>query len=152
MKFKDQDILSGIILLLFALPGYIGAAQIENLRVSKLSGAFFPDVCFTVIALCGVILICRGVRREEKIPLPTIRWSKLLPVVGVLVAYVFIMEYLGFIISTILFVFSAIYVFGERRKKVLMSVPIITAVGVYYLFSKAFMIVLPGLSDLGVFQ
>ena len=152
MKFKDQDILSGIILLLFALPGYICAAQIENLKVSKLSGAFFPDVCFTVIALCGLILIHRGIRREEKIPLPKIRWSKLLPIVGVLAGYVFIMEYVGFIISTIIFVCCSIYLYGERRKKLLIIVPVVTAVGVYYLFNKAFMIVLPGLSDLGMFQ
>ncbi|WP_337997309.1 tripartite tricarboxylate transporter TctB family protein [Oleispirillum naphthae] len=152
MNCKDQDVFSGGLLILFALPGYFCAAQIENLKVSKLSGAFFPDVCFTVMLVCGLILIRQGLQREEKIPLPSINWPKLLPVVGVLIAYVLIMEYVGFIISTMAFMLCCMYAFGVRRKKILLSVPIITAFGVYYLFGKAFMIVLPGLSDLGMFQ
>ena len=150
-KLKDQDVLSGVILLLIAMPGFIYTSQIEDLQVSRLSGAFFPNVCFVVMTICGLILIGQGLKRTEIVPIPSFNFPKLIPIIAVLAGYVLILEYVGFIISTIIFVFCAILLFGECRKQILLTVPIITSVFVYYFFSKAFMIALPGLPDLGVF-
>ena len=150
-KLKDQDVISGAILLLLAIPGFIYTSQIEDLQVSRLSGAFFPNVCFAVMTICGVILIGQALKRTEIVQIPYFNFSKLIPIIAVLAVYVSILEYIGFIISTIIFVFCAIYLFGERRKSILLTVPIITSVCVYFLFSKAFMITLPGLPELGVF-
>lgn len=147
MRSKEQDVIAGGILLLLAVPGLLYSYQIKNLTVSQLSGGFFPGLCFMVMAICGLVLIRAGLRREVKIPIPALNWPKLLPVVGVLVGYVLLMKYLGFVVSTVIFMASALYVFGERRKKIFLIVPVTTSVAVYYLFSKAFMIILPGLPD-----
>lgn len=64
----------------------------------------------------------------------------------VLSGYVYIMDYVGFILATVLFLLAAMYVFGERRKLILFSVSIAAAAIVYFLFTEAFMIVLPGLN------
>ena len=143
MSFKDRDIISGTLLLFFALLGYFFAYQIENLAVDRMSAAFFPNFIFSIMLLCGLILIRQGVQREEKIPFPKFNFPQLLPVIGLLVAYVLIMEYLGFIIATVIFLTCSIYLFGERRKMILAGVPIVTALAVYYLFSMAFKIILP---------
>jgi putative tricarboxylic transport membrane protein len=147
LNFKDRDVISGGLLILCGLAGYFFAYQLENLAVAGLSAAFFPSFLFTVLVICGLILIKQGLKREKKIAFPNLHLAKLLPVVGILVVYVLLMEYLGFIISTIVFLLSSLYVFGERRKKMLAVVPVMTAVIVYFLFNKAFMIVLPGLGE-----
>jgi putative tricarboxylic transport membrane protein len=114
------------------LLGYFFAYQLENLAVAGLSAAFFPSFLFTIMVICGLVLIRQGIKREKKIPFPNLHLPKLLPVVGILVIYVLLMDYLGFIISTIVFLLTSLYVFGERRKKMLAVVPVTTAVIVYF--------------------
>lgn len=143
MLFKDQDIFSGSLLIMSALIGCFFAAQLENMVVVGLSAAFYPSLLFIVMLLCGIALIYQGMKRQEKIAFPAFNWGRLLPLAAALSVYVILLEFIGFILSTIIFVISAMYIFGERRKKFLLTVPFITAIVVYYLFSKAFMIVLP---------
>ena len=143
MNFKDQDIISGSLLVLASLLGYFYAWQMENLAVAGLSSAFFPSLCFTVMLVCGLILIKQGVQRGKKNPFPSIKWGKILPVIALLAGYVILMEYAGFIISSIVFLVCSICFFGERRKKILVAAPIVATGVVYYLFTQAFMIILP---------
>jgi hypothetical protein len=143
LNFKDRDIISGGLLIFCGFLGYFFAYQLENLAVAGLSAAFFPSFLFTILVICGLILIKQGLAREKKIAFPNLHLPKLLPIVGVMAFYVITMEHLGFIISTIVFLVCSLYLFGERRKKMLVAVPLITAVIVYFLFTKAFMIVLP---------
>ncbi|WP_455653182.1 tripartite tricarboxylate transporter TctB family protein [Phascolarctobacterium sp.] len=65
---------------------------------------------------------------------------------AVLSIYVYIMDYIGFLIATVLFLVAAMYIFGERRKLILAGVSIAASVIVYFLFTEAFMIVLPVLN------
>ena len=141
--FKDQDIFTGCLLIVCGLLGCFFAAQLENLAVAGLSSAFFPSLLFSLMLICGILLIFQGKKRQEKTPFPALRWNQLIPMLLSLTLYVTLLEYVGFIISTIIFVITAMLVFGERNKKSLVIVPITTAVVVYYLFSVAFMIVLP---------
>ena len=143
MNFNDRDIISGGLLVFFALLGYFFAFQMESTQVNIIPRSFYPAFLFSIMLLCGLILLKQGVQREKKLAFPSFNLPKLLPIAGVLVAYVLIMEYLGFIISTIIFLLCSIYLFGERRKKILASVPVVVALIVYYLFTKAFLIILP---------
>ena len=143
MRNIDQDVFSGGCLVVCALVGYFFAAQLENLAVIGLSAAFYPTVLFTTLLIVGLLLIYQGAKRKEKKPLPSINWKNILTVTALLGLYVFLMAYVGFIISTTVFLLVAIYAFGERRKKVFLILPITTSIVVYYLFSTAFRIVLP---------
>lgn len=44
MKTVDQDMVSGIGLIVFGITGFIGASRLENLVVADLSAAFFPNI------------------------------------------------------------------------------------------------------------
>ena len=145
MRKLDRDILSGIFLVVLGAVGYHEASQITNMTVTRLSGAFFPCLLFAIIASCGVCLIFQGATRKQRRPLPSFKWKRLIGMVCLLLAYVFIMRYVGFIISTVLFLISSMLLFGERRLKVLIPVSLIAAYAVYELFTEAFMIILPGI-------
>lgn len=150
MKTVDRDVVSGSGLIVLGIIGFIGANDIENMVVTKLSGAFFPCVLFTIIILCGATLIFQGIKRVEKQAIPTFKCWKLVKMIIALGLYVFLMEYLGFIIATIFFLVIAMWLFGERRKKILILLPIMVAIIAYLLFAEAFMIVLPGIPGLDI--
>lgn len=141
----DRDLASGIFLVILGIAGFVGAGTIENMLVTRLSGAFFPQVLFAIIFLCGAGLAFAGYKRTDKEALPDFKWGKLGQIVGALAVYVAILEYAGFLISSVLFLISAMLMFGERRIKVIIPVAVLSAVVIYFLFTEAFMIVLPGI-------
>ncbi len=146
MKTVDQDMVSGIGLIVFGITGFIGASRLENLVVADLSAAFFPNILFGILIFCGICLLYQSNKRVKKVKLPTFNYVRLGEILAVLSGYVYIMDYVGFIFATVLFLFAAMYVFGERRKLILFSISIAAATIVYFLFTEAFMIVLPGLN------
>lgn len=139
----DRDLFSGIAMMILGVLGFMSAGTIQNQAVTKMSGAFFPQVCFAAIFLGGLLLIWQSRRRSEKVKLPSFRIDKLAEIVVVLAAYVFAMNYVGFVISSALFLVASMYLFGERNWKVIIPVAVVTAFVVWALFSFAFMIVLP---------
>lgn len=141
----DRDLVSGIFLVILGIAGFAGAETIENMLVTRLSGAFFPQVLFAIIILCGAALIFAGYKRTDKEALPDFKWGKLGQIVAALGIYVAIMEYAGFLISSVLFLVSAMLMFGERRIKVIIPAAVISSAVIYFLFTEAFMIVLPGI-------
>lgn len=146
MKTVDQDMVSGIGLIVFGITGFIGASRLENLVVADLSAAFFPNILFGILIFCGICLLYQSNKRVKKVKLPMFNYVRLGEILAVLSGYVYIMDYVGFIFATVLFLFAAMYVFGERRKLILFSISIAAATIVYFLFTEAFMIVLPGLN------
>ncbi|WP_293663268.1 tripartite tricarboxylate transporter TctB family protein [uncultured Phascolarctobacterium sp.] len=146
MKTVDQDMVSGIGLIVLGIAGLIGASGLKNLVVADLSAAFFPNILFGILIFCGICLLYQSKKRIEKVKLPAFNYVRLGAMLAVLSIYVYIMDYIGFLIATVLFLVAAMYIFGERRKLILAGVSIAASVIVYFLFTEAFMIVLPVLN------
>lgn len=149
-KTLDKDICAGGFLIILALLGFIASSQIENMAVTRLSGAFYPNILFSILIICGIGLIYQGKKRKNKEAIPSFKWKKLIQMVIVLLLYVFLMEYIGFVLSTVLFMIVSMFLYGERRAKILLPVSIVISVVVYLLFTKAFMIILPTMPGLGI--
>jgi multisubunit Na+/H+ antiporter MnhC subunit len=49
----------------------------------------------------------------------------------------------GFLISSVLFLVSAMLMFGERRIKVIIPAAVISSAVIYFLFTEAFMLFCP---------
>lgn len=139
----DRDFVAGIFMAILGVVGFLASGTIQNQAVTKMSGAFFPQVCFAVIFLGGLSLVLQAKRRSEKAAFPTFRVDKLAEIIAALIVYVFLMKYVGFLISSALFLVGAMWLFGERELKVIIPTAIVTAAVVYVLFTYAFMIVLP---------
>jgi putative tricarboxylic transport membrane protein len=140
---KDSDFWSGLSLIVFALFGFYESSQIPHLKSQALSAAFFPNFLFGILVLCGCGLIYQVWRRPEKAHFPKFHWDKLMPLFVLLLAYAFILEYLGFIVTTLGFMVGAMFMLGERKPLLLAAVPVVSTLGIYFLFSKVFLIVLP---------
>ena len=148
IKTMDSDVLSGAALVILGIAGNIGSSTIVNMVVTRLSGAFYPEVLFTIIILCGLGLIYQGVKREKKEPFPSFKILDLTEIIITLLIYVYVMEYIGFIISTFLFLMVSMFIYGERRVKIMIPVSVVASIGIYFLFTKAFMISLPNIEFL----
>lgn len=140
---KDMDCWAGLFLIGFSFLGAAFGKQIVQLKSQGLSAAFFPNLLFVVLAICGFILIYQGWKRENKAPLPRFIWRKLCPWFALLAVYSFAFENIGFLVATVAFMLVSMLLLGERRVIMLGIIPLVSSFGIYYLFSKVFMIAMP---------
>lgn len=139
---KDPDVFSGGFLILFAVLGYLYSNTIDIVDVIGMREDFYPKFLFVSLFLCGLHLVLKGYRKAVKDVFPKFDYKQLLLIAIVMIAYIFIFEYVGYIVGTLVFLGTAMYVFGERRKKYLVAVPVIATATIYLLFTKVFLIVL----------
>ncbi|MCJ8337431.1 MAG: tripartite tricarboxylate transporter TctB family protein [Pseudomonadales bacterium] len=84
-----------------------------------------------VLAIIGVILslaLLFGSRDEQKSELPKLDWVIAAKLMALMVAYGLVLEFLGFLIATTLFLICGYWLLGERRKTLMFfcSLPLVT--------------------------
>ena len=139
---KDKDSVSGIILIIVAVFGYIMSNTISIVEAVGMREDFYPKFLFVTLGICGIELAYRGYKRKFKDALPRIKYHILIPFIALMIAYVYAFEYIGYIPATIVFTFCSMYAFGERREKFLILLPIGCALTIYFLFTYVFLIIL----------
>ena len=139
---KNNDSLIGLIIIAFSVTGFIYTHATDMQSLVGLSPGAFPQFLFAMMAVCGIIIFIEGRQPSESTRI-NLNWKKFLIVVLLLVIYAYALEYIGFIISTIAFLAVALYLFEEKRIKILISVPLLTSFLIYYTFTELFLIPLP---------
>jgi len=61
----------------------------------------------------------------------------------VTVIYVALINYIGFGVSTFLYIFTVLWILEVRRKMVLILVPLLTTTTLYFIFNNLLMVLLP---------
>ena len=147
--FHDKDCQCGLIVFLMGVAGWLYThATIHTtnaLVASGISADFYPKLLFILLCVCGVILFIQGAMRpaEDQVPFPRTDWKRILITFVLLLAYAYLMQYTGFIISSIVFMVVFMLFLGERKILNLILVPVIGSLLIYLLFGKIFMISLP---------
>lgn len=147
MRKEIVDITAGGILLLLSVAGYLMAGQFGN--GNPYGPDFFPKLILILLALTSALLVVGAVLKLKKdSDSPAIRIDrstvgKILLFVGVLIAYILLFFVAGFIVSTILFLLVAQWIFGVRKLALLGTVSVIVPVVLYFVFTTAFKIPLP---------
>lgn len=141
---KDQDFQSGLAFVILSIAGFFySVVYIDSVSRVGVPADFYPKLLFVILGLCGLRLMYVGYKRAEKVPFPKMDWKMVLITFALLLGYAFLMELAGFVISSIVFMLLFMLVLGERKPVTLVGVPVIGTLAVYFLFTKAFMIVLP---------
>ena len=147
--FRDKDCQCGLFVFLLGCVGWLythATIHTSNALVaSGIAADFYPKLLFVVLAACGVLLFIQGSIRsaEEQVPFPRTDWKRILITFVMLLAYAYLMQFTGFIISSIVFMVVFMLFLGERKVLNLILVPVIGSVAIYLLFGKVFMIALP---------
>ena len=166
-KYKkgQNDLFSGIVLGGFAIAYLIGAAMIKipkMLSSSFLNASSVPKLWGTLLLILGIILVIRGVRvmkaekaagnvPEKKTAAQMVKdfWSANRAVIEmfvVLLIYIALIQPVGFLISTFLFLFAEfnILTYKEDRKLGFSIIfALVCAVGIYVMFKYGFKMPLP---------
>jgi hypothetical protein len=139
---KNQDQLMGIVLIIFALLGLKFSLEIPDTGIATVSVAFYPKVLFICLGLCGIGIWLQGFRNPQG-GFPKLYLKKTLPMIVLLLLYAFSLDWVGYIPSTLLFTFIALWSLRVRKLWELIGIPIVSTFAVYYLFVYAFRIILP---------
>jgi len=151
VKKKYWDLASGIVLFAFSIVLFVGAMNVKTLEVSTFGSGFFPKVVAVMLAFASLAIIFGGIKTaraeaEAEADKGNPRWKAVLATFAIMVAYAALMPFAGFMITTALYLFLQINILSEgrhRRPLLFVGVSLVTSVGIYYLFVKAFNLMLP---------
>ncbi|SNS70703.1 Tripartite tricarboxylate transporter TctB family protein [Anaerovirgula multivorans] len=150
MSEKQKDILSSMIFLIIGVAVFAYSATIQTVIKADVGPAFAPKIVTMGIIILAVVKL--GLSIKKNTPEYTKKSTKnentlngLLTIVA-LGLYVALFNVLGFIISSALYLFFQMYLLmsAEKRNYIIMGIISITVpVCIYFLFVKAFSLMLP---------
>ncbi|HEY5622679.1 MAG TPA: tripartite tricarboxylate transporter TctB family protein [Gammaproteobacteria bacterium] len=140
-----RNVLVGSILLIVGIAyGFLTAALPNRTLPNTPGPAFFPWIITTGLVSLSIALVLQSIRAgaQEEIASAKINSSRALALV-IFVAYIAMLPYAGFLMSSVPFFAGMMWLYGERRALVLIVGAVIVPVGLYYLFRAGFSILLP---------
>ena len=150
-KYKDVvigGILAGLSCIYLAMSFQIKLTNIDRIVGSRL----FPQIIGTVILLLSIWLMVSGVQKAKRIDGEEQgekqSYRKTVIVLGSFAAYIFLMDKIGFPVSSILYLFSQMTVMGpwpvkKKSLVVYLVISVATSIVTYVMFYKVFMLMLP---------
>lgn len=103
--------------------------------------AVYPQLILGLIAFCAVAIMAS--RPEAEGEQQARSWKIVLGVFGSLVAYVFCLQFIGYIVSTSIFLVLTLILAGERRWGVAALYAAGLSLGLYFIFSTYLSVSLP---------
>lgn len=146
MKSGFRDISTGFILIAFAIFGYITANNFSDPSVSYGSD-FFPKLILILLAILSLVLCVKGILNikndKSNSSFDKRVFFRIALFMTLLIVYINLFLVTGFIVSSIVFLIIAQYLFGLRKWLKLVLVSVIMPLILYYLFTVLFNIPLP---------
>lgn len=136
---KRSDIILGMTIIMVAVWGWYETSTWAEIKTVGISVKAYPRAIFSMLGICGAIIGVRGYLSKDG-SRSLWRWRTFLPVVFALAIYTLVIQYLGFLPSTVMFLIAAMYMFGERRWKIIAAVPILGSYIIYLIFVKVLMV------------
>lgn len=153
---KYGDIISGITVLILAIATYLLTYTFKKITVTKIGSEFMPRLVAILLAVLAITVIYNGIKELKK-------YNKKVPEVStdnvnvadkysviisflLIAIYIALLDSLGFIIMTALYLFGQIYVLSKKEQRRLGLFAILSVVissSVYFIFVYAFKLMLP---------
>ncbi len=114
---KKPDLWSSLFWLVFSILICLGSLKLKTGTFHNPGAGFFPFLAGIVFALLSLILLVQnlpGGKRAEAV-LGKVQWKNIIFVLICLVVYAVVLEGLGFMISTILFIGVVLKVIERKR-------------------------------------
>jgi putative tricarboxylic transport membrane protein len=151
--FKNGDVLAGSVLFLMGMFMLINAVIFGRGINTGIGADSFPKIISCALLAVSAGLLRSGIKiknasaeNNKTEPAKQGNYPVFAAVLGVFLSYVFIIPVLGFIITTVPFLFFLMLLLVPRKKK---NVPLFLGVsagvslGTYLLFVKVFFVMLP---------
>jgi len=139
-------IVLALLILFVAIP--LGVQEPKKVKFVALSPSYYPRIVSYFLLCFGVLLGLRFfARRTEPAEVKVVFWRKrlaaLLLIVVVLFLYYATLNYLGFVLSSCIALFTLMLIAGERKLWALISIPLVLPFALYYFFTHVANIPIP---------
>lgn len=136
----SKDYIGGLVFLLFSLLYGYYARQVP-LMPGDVSQAFNAQTLPNVLAIAGVILsialiLTAKTGFQNRVDLVGYQFSIVAQLLLLVVVFAMVLSWLGFILSTISFLFVGFWILGERRVKRMLLVSIPFALCTWFILAK----------------
>lgn len=145
-----NNIIPGIVLILFALAEIAYARSFPRLHGQDYGPDLFPTLIVVGLFVCGVILIVQGIAERATVPMIAIGdWAQdrrnianVFILLGCMVFYILASDALGFIPISLLILTTLLIRFGSTWTMSLI-VAVVTTFVIHTVFSKLLLVPLP---------
>ena len=146
MNSKPIDIIVGIVLSILSITIYLYAEQYVGRGVNTYGPNFFPQVLSILLLVASIALIVKAVKGSEQKQLEeTDKKGFIRALVALILAigYIQIMQFLGFYLSTALFLYILMMYFGQKSQILYIASSILVSSVIYGIFHFFLKIPLP---------
>lgn len=152
---KLNDAVWGVLLVLFGLVVLVHVQSFPKIPGQQVGPALFPGIVGAGLAICGALLVLKGLAARRAGGDESATWLAFEPwvrqphylvaflaTIGVVVFYIVAVDRLGFIVTATIFLVVLFWVFGVSRRWVL-PIAIVVALCIHYAFYKLLKVPLP---------
>lgn len=147
MPMAWRNVVAALVLLAFSVVYAVLASDLPDRSIPNTPGpSFFPFVIVTVIALLALALLITGIRELSaggggalEGAVTRTGWITLL----IFLIYLVSFPFLGFLLASIPFFAALMVLYGARSPMRIAAGSLVIPVGLYFLFTEAFQILLP---------
>lgn len=141
MKKSLPDMIISIVLL-----GFLASLAVQLPQIPDVSRTY-PTILIVVAILMTLGLLFKSVLRfkhDEMVETNVVSQLKIiLPFCLMIIAYLILMGYLGYIISTVIFIIAALCYLRMKNKIAVIILALAMTVIIYFVFTKYLIVVLP---------
>lgn len=141
MKKSLPDIIISIVLL-----GFLASLAVQLPQIPDVSRTY-PTILIVVAIIMTVGLLLKSVLRykhDEMVETNVVSQLKIiLPFCLMIIAYLILMGYLGYIISTVIFMIAALCYLRMKNKIAVIVLALAMTIIIYYVFTNYLIVVLP---------
>lgn len=164
MVAKYGDVFSGLFLLIVSVIIFFTAFSFEALTTSRVGPAFMPQIIAIIMAVFSIIIAVNGFKKskaaneendvvepvkdkeEELIVTEKKSYKPVLITLVLMIAYIALLPYIGFLIMTAVYMFLQMLVLSHitnRKIWLFLLISVVTSAAIYYLFRNVFYVMLP---------
>ena len=147
---KYRDVISSLFWIAVGLTFCIGSLEFGFSRMGTIGGGFFPFLAGMILISLSFILLVTALAgkknnepvKEKFLPQPD-SWKKLLLALLALFTYVLVLKYLGFFLTTFLFMIFLLRFIEPQRWPVVLTAAILTSAAAHIVFNLWLKVQLP---------
>ncbi len=148
---SDKNFLTGLIFFFVALLYLVNAFLIETKELVSVEADFMPKIYGSLLLLSAIILMITSffkikIKPSEKSNTEN-DWKRIFSVIGLIFVYVLLMQYLGFIFTSIPFLFLLSLLltpqYVKKSYRIYAIFSIILPIIAYYIFSYYLNLTMP---------
>jgi len=150
---KYGDIILSCIFIIISIIYYFETLKIKVLEISKYGAQLNPKIVALLLITISIGIFIGNIKKIKIMNFDTkqdkkeskINSFKVILTLLAIFVYIFLLEKIGFIIATILYLFIQFNIFYKDSKKIILylGISIITSFLIYYAFLKYFSLMLP---------